>query len=218
MEKINRPPLSEISTLKELEENWEKWGVEYIEGKRRWRSDTSLYYEIRNTLISLSKKHCMLCDGYPIGANSRKTIEHYFPKKQYPCFAFLWENLFHCCDTCQAAANRLKMFEYTLKPDNEDYLFGKYFYYDMNSGKLIVYENLKIDVPDEYAKANLFLKRYDINNEERVESRQNAFSDIMNFLKNSDAPMEIRETRDDFAYRYVYDYAKYRFDQQIKQI
>lgn len=217
MEKINRPPLSAIPALKALEDNWEKWGIEYMEGKRRWRSDTSLYYEIRNTLMSISKKHCMLCDGYPIGAKSRKTIEHYFPRNEYPCFTFLWENLFYCCDVCNGAASKFRTFEYTLKPDNEDYLFDKYFYFDLNSGKLIVHENLKMNAPDKYAKANLFLKRYDINNGERTESRQNTFSDIMNFLKNRNAHSEIRETREDFAYRYVYDYAKYLFDQQIKQ-
>ena len=29
MEKINRPPLSEIPALEKLETNWKKWGEEY---------------------------------------------------------------------------------------------------------------------------------------------------------------------------------------------
>lgn len=176
MEKINRPLLSKIPTLKKLEENWEKWGVECLNGTRKWRSDTPLYLEIRNTLETISNMHCMLCDCYPLGAGPRKTIEHYFPKAEYPCFTFLWENLFYCCDTCQSAANRIKLFEYSLKPDNQNYSFDDYFYYDHISAKLKVYENLEADFPDEYAKADLFLKRYDINNEERRISRRGTFS------------------------------------------
>jgi len=218
MEKINRPPLSEISTLKKLEENWKQWGIECLKRKRKWRSDTTLYSELRDALESITKIHCTFCDGYPIGADSKKTIEHYFPQVDYPCFTFFWKNLFYCCDKCQSAANSMKPFEYSLKPDNEDYLFDNYFYYDPISAELKVYENLEDNAPNEYAKANLFLKPYGINdNKERKIKRRNTLKNIMNHLKNQKDPDEDR-IRDDFPYRYIYDYAEKVYNDRIKKI
>jgi len=211
MEKINRPLLSEIPTLRELEENWEKWGVEL-----RWSSfSRQLYLKIRKQLELLSAGHCSFCDDYPIGTNSTETIEHYFPKKEYFCLTYFWENLFYCCTKCQSEANK-HAFEYTLKPDNEEYEFDDYFYYDNDSGELQVLENLEEEAPNKYLKANLFLERYGINkNPKRIRDRKSTFYDILNFLRaaNSD---DLR-IRDDFEYRYIYDYAEKVYNDQIKQ-
>ena len=103
-----------------------------------------------------------------------------------------------------------------MKPDNEGYEFEDYFYYDNDSGELRVLKNLKMETPDKYLKAQYFLKRYGINEDgKRRKKRQKLFRDILNFLKANE-PDDLR-TRDDFEFRYVYDYAKQFYDQQIKQ-
>ena len=208
MEKINRPPLSEISTLNKLEENWEEWGY-----RLKWSSfSRKLYLELRSQLENLTLEHCSFCDNYPIHPG---TIEHYFPKKEYFCLTYYWANLFYCCFKCQLESKKYP-FEYTLKPDNEGYEFEDYFYYDNDSGELRVLKNLKMETPDKYLKAQYFLKRYGINEDgKRRKKRQKLFRDILNFLKANE-PDDLR-TRDDFEFRYVYDYAKQFYDQQIKQ-
>ena len=209
MEKIDRKPLSEIPALKKLEENWEKWG---IEGKK-WQSSGKLYLEIRKQLENLTLEHCSFCDDYPIGTNSTETVEHYFPKKEYFCFTYYWENLFYCCTKCQSEANKYS-FEYTLKPDNMDYRFEDYFYYHIKSGELRVLENLEID-SDKYLKANQFLERYGINkNPKRIAARKATFTNVLNKLKV--ANLDDLRTRNDFEFRYVYDEAKQFYEQQIK--
>ncbi len=210
MEKIDRKPLSEIPTLKKLEENWEKWG---IEGKK-WQSSGKLYLEIRKQLENLTLEHCSFCDDYPIGANSTETVEHYFPKKEYFCFTYYWKNLFYCCTKCQSEANK-HSFEYTLKPDNPNYRFEDYFYYHIKSGELRVLENLETD-SDKYLKANQFLKRYGINkNPKRTAARKATFTNVLNKLKV--ANLDDLRTRNDFEFRYVYDEAKQFYEQQTKQ-
>jgi len=210
MEKIDRKPLSEIPTLKKLEDNWEKWGIE----SKAWRSSGRLYLEIRKQLENMTLEHCSFCDDFPIGANSTETIEHYFPKKEYFCFMYCWENLFYCCTKCQSEANK-HSFEYTLKPDNTDYRFEDYFYYHIKSGELRVLENLEID-SDKHLKANQFLERYGINkNPKRIAARKATFENVLNRLKIAN-PNDLR-SRNDFEFRYVYDEAKRIYEQQIKQ-
>ncbi len=114
--------------------------------------------------------------------------------------------LFYCCTKCQSEANRHE-FRYTLKPDNEAYCFDKYFYFDPNTGQINILENLKKDAPTKYLLAVAFLKRYGINsNKKRIQSRINTYNDILNFFKAGASPTDLR-TREDFAFRFVYDSA-----------
>src|SRR5688572_29158208 len=45
-------------------------------------------------LLRLTTTHCSYCDGYPLGATSRETIDHFRPKHQFPELSYVWENLF----------------------------------------------------------------------------------------------------------------------------
>lgn len=210
MEKINRPPLTDYPSLANLAINWEAWGQEYkiyLESNRAngvgfsWRQN--IYEPLRTALSELTNGHCSFCDGYPIGENSRETIEHYEPKNDFPLKAYQWENLFYCCDKCQSEANKLP-FVFTLKPDEANYGFDNYFYFDLQTGELKVLENLEIDNPAFFQNANVFLQRYGINNPIRNQSRKNLFQDVKNHLQNIENEDDKR-SRDDFKYRYVYD-------------
>ena len=95
MEQINRPPLSEVSTLKKLEDNWEEWGKEYkayrdSKGKTgqnfSWRE--GIDKTLRPELEKLTDGHCSFCDGFPIGETVNPPIEHYHPKADFPLKAY----------------------------------------------------------------------------------------------------------------------------------
>jgi uncharacterized protein (TIGR02646 family) len=224
MEKIKRPLINEIPTLKKLEDNWEQWGKDYEKDIKKpkkkatfiWRE--GIYQELRkqlelltfdaSNLYSIPRGHCSFCDSHPIGTSSTQTIEHYLPKKEFPLKSYQWENLFFCCNQCQTNANSIKGFKYTLKPDDSDYSFDKYFWFDASTGKIEILE----DKDDEIKiSCNDFLIRYGINDKDgkRRYERSRLFRDILSALKDP----ENQTNRDDFAYRFVYDAALKHFNE-----
>jgi uncharacterized protein (TIGR02646 family) len=211
MEKITRKPLSKIPSLSKLKKGWRKWGIEIIENRRSWQSSGNLYKTIKKELGELTIWHCSFCDGFPLDETSPATIEHYCPKEQYKFQTYHWKNLFYCCSKCQSNANKIKHFQPTLKPDSSSYHFDNYFYFDPYSGRLEILETLEETDLAKFNNANNFLIRYGINdNPKRLEARKSKFKDIKNFFKIAD-PNDNR-TRDDFAFRYVYDLAKFIYE------
>ena len=106
----------------------------------------------------------------------------------------------------QSEANK-RLFSDTLKPDEASYSFEAYFYFDLGTGQLVVLENLEKENPTAFQRATNFLLRYGINsNPKRNQARKDIFIDIKNHLKFADATDT--RIRDDFKYRYVYDFAK----------
>ena len=211
MEKITKPRIAEIEILTLLRDNYIQWGQAFSELLSRGGKSSAfawkggIYEEMRHHLSLITKEHCSFCDSYPVAHISKETIEHYYPKAEYPLRAFEWENLFYCCDKCQSEANKWA-FQETLKPDLPTYHFSDYFYFDLASGELKVMENLEMDNPDSFAKANAFLMRYGIsNNPKRNSARKSVYKDIQNHFAAKEITGDNR-LRDDFMYRYVYDY------------
>jgi uncharacterized protein (TIGR02646 family) len=211
MEKITKPSISDIPTLIELSNNYIQWGKDFAEklgkgGKSSaftWKG--GLYNEMRHQLCLITKEHCTFCDAFPVAHISKETIEHYFPKGEYPLKSYDWDNLFYCCDKCQSEANKINFIE-TLKPDTSTYTFSDYFYFDLGSGELKVLENLKMTNPTAFENATAFLIRYGIsNNPKRNRARITLFKEIQNHFAAKSITDDIRK-RDDFMYRYVYDY------------
>ncbi|MEY3443271.1 MAG: hypothetical protein RLZZ519_1552 [Bacteroidota bacterium] len=210
MEQIRRRPLSDIPELAVLQANWEQWGREFetylLGGKSQgigvnfsWR--LGIREPLRTALEAQTASHCSFCDAHPVGESSDETIEHYEPKVQFPLHAYKWENLFYCCRVCQNEANA-KDFVETLRPDVTRYEFDRYFYFDLQSGKLKVMENLLKEEPAQATLADLFLRRYGINdNPKRCQSRKHNYTNIKHALSDP----EDGRTRDDFPYRFVYD-------------
>lgn len=210
MEKITKPTVTDIPSLKALAENYIKWGEEFEQKLKNGGKSSNfswkgrLYEAMRKELCLVTKNHCSFCDDYPIGRQSTKEIEHYFPKEKYPLMAYDWNNLFYCCHMCNIDANKTKFLP-TLKPDDTSYEFETYFWFDLQSGELKVYENLEQDNPNHFAKANAFLARYGINTPTRTSVRKDIFKDIKNHFIAKSLTDDYR-IRDDFAYRYIYDY------------
>ncbi len=213
MEKIIKPTLASIPALRKLAENYVKWGQDFQTllangGKSssfKFERSTGLYQKMRDELCAITKEHCSFCDTYPVGDKSKETIEHYYPKNDFPLKSYDWDNLFYCCDKCQSEANKTE-FKETLKPDVLDYHFSNYFYFDLQSGELKILEHLKTEFPADFEKAESFLIRYGINNNpKRNRARIFLYKDIQNHFMSKSQTGDDR-LRDDFMYRYVYDY------------
>lgn len=211
MEKITKPSITQIETLVELSKNYIQWGKDFEKhlkdgGKSSaftWKG--GLYEEMRRQLSLITKEHCTFCDGFPVAHISKETIEHYYPKGEYPLKSFDWDNLFYCCDKCQSEANKIKLFIETLKPDTTTYKFSNYFYFDLGSGEINVLENLETENLEAFEKANAFLIRYGINSDIRKTLRKTIYQDIQNHFAAKTITDDFRQ-RDDFMYRYVYDH------------
>lgn len=196
MRKIVRSETPEI-----LKENSKKWGEEFAKKKElnpnykfNWKTyeKKSVDKHIKPDLIKMTNNHCSFCDSYPLGVSSRKTIEHFKPKSEYPLLAYEWENLFLCCDTCQSA-KREKFDDKLLKPDREDYEFNKYFIVDYKTGEL---KPNPIKDKENQIKAKVTIKMYDLNSEDRLIDRLDTNEMYQDLIENDKYKLN------DFPYRY----------------
>lgn len=200
MEKIIRPNIDEIESLSNISKKLEVYNQECKNGSRTWNSSGSVYNTLREELSIITKGHCSFCDFFPLNDGTKKTIEHYYPKNQFKEKTYEWENLFYCCDKCQSNANKVLVFEYTLKPDDLDYDFDKYFYFDPQTGRIEIMENLGTV---ENQKAVKFLTRYGINETpESLISKRKLFRDLKFRFEKKDPSL----LREDEPRRYIFDF------------
>lgn len=203
MEKIIRPKIDKIKALAKISKKLEEYNLECKRGERSWSSSGDIYKTLRNELSVLTIGHCSFCDFFPLNDGTKKTIEHYYPKSLFQDKTYDWDNLFLCCDKCQSNANKV-IFEYTLKPDDTEYYFDKYFYFDPQTGKIEVMENLKVDDFISYQKAEKFLIRYGINDsEESLISKRKLYNDLIFKISKKDPNLN----RDDEPRRFIFDLA-----------
>lgn len=85
------------------------------------------------TLQLQTESHCSFCDGYPMRELTNESVEHFRPKRKFPEEAFSWTNLYYCCDGCQKAKGD-DWDDLLLRPDGEEYTFGRYFIFDFTTG------------------------------------------------------------------------------------
>jgi len=203
MEKLNRFLLGDIQELASLKTHWEEWGVEYdrrvSDGGRssdfQWKS---AYNSLMSQLELLSKNHCSFCDSYPLGKDSKQTIEHYLPKNEYPRKPYDWTNFYLSCDKCQNFSN--PPFIDNLKPDYTQHYFDEIFYFEPISGEIKIQESLENMDRELFDIAQEFLQRYGINCDKndkttRRMARRMIFRNIKNSFLNKSAA---NRNRDDF--------------------
>lgn len=183
-----------------LQENYKRWGKEHY---NRRLADTSATLAWRrhegvrvNQLILaalnvVAKEHCAFCDGYPLGTFARQTVEHFRPVSQYPRLAYVWANLFICCDRCQAS-KRDRFDRLLLKPDTPDYEFERYFVVNYRTGEIEVNPG----APDhDQQRAQLTIEFYALNQYGRPQSR------LLEAKKYRSLPQD-EYILDDFPYRF----------------
>lgn len=173
-----------------LKDNYKKWGREYKENKFQF-SKHNKYNEIRKHLELLTNNHCSFCDGHPLGAQSRKTVEHFRPKSKFPLLAFVWHNLFICCDSCQSAKGD-KFDKKLLKPDRDEYCFSHFFIYIRYEGKIKINPNAS---NDDQQRAGMTIELYDLNRKDLMDSRKLLFKYYKNHKR-----LEIN----DMPYRFMF--------------
>jgi uncharacterized protein (TIGR02646 family) len=127
-----------------LRENFERWTTQYVQLRRANPGAKFIWYTVNGVtarahilpaLKLQTADHCSFCDAFPIDGVSNETIEHFRPKSQFPEQAYLWANLYYCCDACQSA-KREEWDERLLQPDGEGYTFTRYFEFDFTTGQI----------------------------------------------------------------------------------
>lgn len=192
--------LKRVEAPQFLIENWEAWGKEYAERRAAnpshtfsWKSwqGMSVREHILPLLKEMTKSHCSFCDGFPLGAVSRETVEHFRPKSSFPHSAYEWENLFLCCDVCQSAKGE-DFDELLLKPDDTEYEFCSFFICDFKNGS--IKPNPKVSL-DNQKKAAKTIEIYKLNKKERCSAR-------VEEMKKYEDLRSKNYCLDDFSYRF----------------
>lgn len=159
-----------------LQENYKAWGREYAQKRGqnpaanfRWKSylGKPVNKRIVELLTQITEKHCSYCDGHPMGTFARETIDHFRPTSAYPRLAYVWCNLFLCCDVCQSAKRNL-FDRKLLKPDAVDYHFEKYFMVNYRTGEIEI--NPMASTYDQ-ERAKLTIEMFNLNGIGRPQSR-----------------------------------------------
>lgn len=175
---------------------WENMGIRFHKAKEnnpryqfRWYKAFNKPESLR-LLLEMTKGHCAFCDGADLGAESRKTIEHFRPKSEHHTLAFQWENLYPCCDQCQSAKGD-DFDERLLVGDQAGYEFDRFFSIDYSSGAL-----LPNPLATEYEQqsAVVTIKLYGLNLDERKSARKMQ----RKIYEHCSEELEL----DDFSYRY----------------
>jgi uncharacterized protein (TIGR02646 family) len=129
-----------------LKDNGKRWTDRWVEKRRKNASATfswpqhgrkKLNHILLPPLKDQTQDHCSFCDGFPVEGISAETIEHFHSKTEFPEQAFQWTNLYYACSACQEG----KLAEGSndlLAPDDGDFVFQEYFYWDFESGELLV--------------------------------------------------------------------------------
>ncbi|MFZ4659926.1 MAG: hypothetical protein ACOYNY_23150 [Caldilineaceae bacterium] len=184
-----------------LSENYKTWGREY-KAKREGNASASFYWKTYsgqrvNKLIlqafGLHADRCAFCDGgYPLGSSAQRTLEHFRPTSRYPRLAYVWHNLFVCCNCCQSAKGD-RFDRRLLKPDTDDYSFERYFLANYRTGEIEI-NPMASDI-DQY-RAQLTIKFYELNDHGRPQSRLRGYRMYQDLIKDGKYQL------DDFPYRF----------------
>ncbi len=157
-----------------LSKNKNKWTEEYFKkqsGNFYWYGKSD---NILEELKVQTLNHCAFCDRAmaPIG-DADEEIEHFKPKSKFPKLAYEWTNLYPICPKCnKIKGNRFD--ELLLRPDENNYDFDKWFWYNPLTGELDVkFEN------KENKRAEETVKLYGLNRKKLVERRKYQYNKIV---------------------------------------
>jgi uncharacterized protein (TIGR02646 family) len=151
-----------------LREKEELWGREWAQRRAADPGAGFHWHEVECEAVNLRlmpllkaqvQDHCSFCDNYPVAPPSRDTIDHFRPKARFPLEAYRWENLYYCCDWCQAK-KREDFDEALLRPDAEDYAFDRFFRWDYTLGTLEVNDRAS---PEDQRRAEVTRRLYHLN-------------------------------------------------------
>ncbi|MBJ9256026.1 hypothetical protein I5495_01500 [Citrobacter amalonaticus] len=175
---------------------WQALGIRFRDARARNPRYKFIWYakfqkdESLRRLLEMTKGHCAFCDGANLGAESRKTIEHFRPKSEFHTLAYQWENLYPCCDQCQSAKGE-DFDEGLLAGDQAGYAFESYFSLDYSSGAILPNP---VASDNDQQRARITIAFYGLNVEERKIARKRQHK----FYQSRPDDMHL----DDFSYRF----------------
>jgi len=178
-------------------DDYRRWGRKYAEQRRqgntefKWR--TSVKDKLKMDLAKLTASHCSFCDSYPLG---QETIEHFRPRSQFPKLAYVWHNLFLCCEACQGAKDD-GFDKKLLKPDRRGYNFEHYFIVNFKTGEIEVNPSASVD---DQERARITIAMYNLN--DRSTERRTYRDRIMNQIRKG--RINLSKDIDDLSYRFLF--------------
>ena len=143
------------------------------------------------TLKLQTQDHCSYCDNFPLGT-ADDTIDHFKPKSVARFYKDVcaWPNLYIACADCQKLKNT-QYDDLLLRPDELDYKFLNFFYYNYTNHTINVQPALVGLVKE---RAEITLKTFGFNHPVFCKSRQMSF---IRFRGNA------KPVLDDFAFRFI---------------
>ena len=209
MRKQLRLPEPEALTAKKQSgtESWlsrrETWRNAVAQGQRlpapvftwpQWKS-ASIYEHILPVLRAQTDHHCSFCDAFPVQGVSTETIEHFYPKtlEGHEHRVLEWKNLFYSCNACQNAKGS-HFHPALLKPDEAEYFFARYFYFDFELGEILP---LALEGTPEHERARETIKLYGLNDLGRPRHRVEA---LRNYIRSGKCGLARRPYREFLDY------------------
>ncbi|MEZ5326723.1 MAG: hypothetical protein R3F19_16880 [Verrucomicrobiales bacterium] len=148
---------------------WDELKARNPDAEFRWntKDQRSAREWILDELLRWSANHCAFCDG--MGGTTNWPVEHFKPKSHYPEDGYAWENLYPCCEQCQG-----KGAEYDddlMRPDEEDYAFARYFWFDFTAPDGVALLPIAKSVV-ERTRAERLIKLYRLDDRKRRQARE----------------------------------------------
>ena len=163
------------------QENVDRWQKEYHKSENfHWHGQT-YYRMVLDALTQMTDHHCSFCDDYLLGRTYH--ICHLVPRSHSPELAYDWNNLYLCCNRCNAAKGQ-QYHEKILRPDAPDYSFAKYFECDLKAAKLLSGQGT--DDQRELARTTIDIFR--LNHPDRLAAR---LVEMKKFAATSEMSLEI---------------------------
>ncbi len=172
---------------------WVVYGERYVEQKNRsfynypTINKEKLNHTILPILMEQTDRHCSYCDGFPL-LSADETIDHFRPKSKFPNEVCHWENLYVACAHCQNVKGS-EYDELLLRPDELNYHFNSYFFYDYTEHKIKILPNLTDEKLRQAEKTHEIL---DFNHRGMIASRRQSYE---GYFDKPDYPRELLKHR-----------------------
>jgi uncharacterized protein (TIGR02646 family) len=186
-----------------LLKNAKNWGNQYAQKrsnpKKRNDFQWVTYKKQKVNLLllpvlnAMTQNHCAFCDSAPLVSIGAQ-IEYFEPVSTTPEKAYLWENLFYCCQNCNAHKNDA-FDDLLLKPDESYYDFSNYFIFDFLTGELSPNPAKTVL---EQTRALKTIELYGLNEYERPFIRLREIKRYQNSIDKSDL--------NDFQFRFIFEF------------
>lgn len=184
---------------------YKEWGRIYAFKKQqglkpKWHKKIKQWGQLKQDLAELTADHCSFCDSYPLVTKNKQTVEHFRPRSCYPKLAYVWHNLFLCCETCQTTKGD-NFNKKLLKPDVKEYEFNRYFIANFKTGYIEV--NARASQQDQ-ERAKITIRMYGLNSHDRPKIRFNHY----NWIKTQIRKKKIKINKDKdiatISYRFLF--------------